>query len=46
MLMKNTQFKEYEQDKYVLNDPLNKDVKLYAYLFVKPKENMKLNKIN
>ncbi|CAD8198024.1 unnamed protein product [Paramecium pentaurelia] len=46
MLMKNTQFKEYEQDRYVLNDPLNKDVKLYAYLFVKPKENKKLNEIN
>ncbi|CAK68386.1 unnamed protein product (macronuclear) [Paramecium tetraurelia] len=46
MLMKNTQFKEYEQEKYVLNDPLNKDVKLYAYLFVKPKEKMQFNEIN
>ncbi|CAD8122290.1 unnamed protein product [Paramecium sonneborni] len=46
MQMKNTLFKEYENDKYILNDPLNKDVKLYAYLFVKPKENVKLNEIS
>ena len=43
MQMRNTQYKEYEKEKYLLNDPLNKDVKFYAYLFVKPKQNTKIN---
>ncbi|CAD8125011.1 unnamed protein product [Paramecium sonneborni] len=46
MQMKNTLFKEYEKDKYILNDPLNKDVKFYAYLYVKPQDNVKINEIN
>ena len=36
--MKNNQYHEYTKEKYVLNDPLSKDVKLYAYMFMKNKE--------
>ncbi|CAD8124702.1 unnamed protein product [Paramecium sonneborni] len=38
MLMKNNQYQEFSKEKYVLNDPLSKDVKLYAYMFMKNKE--------
>jgi hypothetical protein len=41
MLLKNTKYNQFGDDKYVLNDPLNKDVRFYAYLFMKKKEERK-----
>ncbi|CAK58751.1 unnamed protein product (macronuclear) [Paramecium tetraurelia] len=38
LLLKNNQYQGFQKDKYVLNDPLSKDVKLYAYMFMRNKE--------
>ncbi|CAK66533.1 unnamed protein product (macronuclear) [Paramecium tetraurelia] len=38
MLMKNNQYQGFQKEKYILNDPLSKDVKLYAYMFMKNKD--------
>lgn len=45
MLLKNTKYNQFGDDKYVLNDPLNKDVRFYAYLFMKKKEERKFQAI-
>lgn len=38
MQLKNNKYNQFEDEKYVLNDPLNKDVRFYAYLFMKKRE--------